>query len=653
MGSAALAFLCAFGLAVGMVAAVRKVSLRLGLVKQPRQDRWHRQPTPTLGGVGIFLGALGGVLLVSLGAESGRDLFGLKLPSVPLPPMGIVVGAILIFLIGLWDDLRPLLPQVKLGGQILTAVIVVALGSSTQFFTPRLANPWLAQILNTLLTVFWLVGICNAINLLDNMDGLAGGIATITAGILSFFFWRSQDFPLLLTAMAIAGAAAGFLVFNFPPARIFMGDSGSLFLGFTLALLAIVRKPQASNVFAVLAVPSLLFLLPILDTSLVTITRLLRGQSPAQGGRDHTSHRLIAFGLSERQTVLILYGVAALSGVLAASLEAIAYWFSLALVPLVILGLALLTAYLGGIKVVAGEGSPSTVADAGQPQTKTWRAIAPLMIELTFRRRLLEVGLDFFLFGLVYYLAVLTRYGLVMTEARLELFLHSWPIAVGGAYLSALLTGVYRGVWRYIGLAEMVQYLKASILTGLLLVIAVQALTWLGWVDWTPAMSPVVYVLYTVFLFLGFLATRLSFRFLDFLVGKSHLQGKGEGDLLQVQRVAIYGAGDAGELALRWIWARQSYAAQNPMVHSENDQAVYNWQVVGFLDEDVLRHGRQIHGVTVWGGLQALEEAVRKKRIQGVLLAGIPGGLEEQVKAICLAHQVWVQKFVIGIEPLH
>ena len=123
-------------------------------------------------------------------------------------------------------------------------------------------------------------------------------------------------------SLALAGSLLGFLVYNFPPAKIFMGDSGSLFIGFTLASLAIAnQKQQASDVLAVLGVPTLLFLLPILDTALVTFTRLMRGQSPVQGGRDHTSHRLIAFGLNERQTLFVLYGVALASAVLAAALE--------------------------------------------------------------------------------------------------------------------------------------------------------------------------------------------------------------------------------------------------------------------------------------------------------------------------------------------
>ncbi|NJN44816.1 MAG: undecaprenyl/decaprenyl-phosphate alpha-N-acetylglucosaminyl 1-phosphate transferase [Anaerolineae bacterium] len=257
--------------------------------------------------------------------------------------MGIVGWVCLYFGVGLYDDFKPLTPTAKVGFQIIAAGIVVFSGYRTGFFD--------IELLNILITMIWLVGITNAINLLDNMDGLAGGISFITAVFLCFFFWRipGQE-AFLLLALALAGGILGFLVFNFPPASIFMGDSGSLFLGFTLAALAIARKPQASNVFAVMSVPTLIFLLPILDTTFVAFTRLLRGQSPTQGGRDHTSHRLVAFGLSERQAVLILYALAFGSGAVGAVIESIDYTLGLVLIPVVVLSAALLAAYLGTSK---------------------------------------------------------------------------------------------------------------------------------------------------------------------------------------------------------------------------------------------------------------------------------------------------------------
>jgi UDP-GlcNAc:undecaprenyl-phosphate GlcNAc-1-phosphate transferase len=318
------------------------MGVHFGLVVQPRQDRWHRKPTPILGGVAILAAFLVGLIAnLALNHAWGQMSWGL------------LAGSALMFGLGIYDDLHPMSPAAKLVGQILAATLAISLGYTSTFFSPRIANEILAHLPNILFTFFWLVGITNAINLLDNMDGLAGGISLVTAGILAYFFWRAGSQGLLWVCLALAGATLGFLFYNFPPATIFMGDSGSLFLGFTLAVLAIAHQQQASNVLAVLGVPTLLFLLPILDTTLVTFTRLLRGQSPAQGGRDHTSHRLIAFGLSERQALMVLYAVALISGILAAALESLNYWLSLALAPFLIVSLALITAYLGRVKVMA------------------------------------------------------------------------------------------------------------------------------------------------------------------------------------------------------------------------------------------------------------------------------------------------------------
>ena len=183
------------------------------------------------------------------------------------------------------------------------------------------------------------------------MDGLAGGIALISALILGFFFWKAGNQSLIYITIALAGSVLGFLIYNLPPASIFMGNSGSSFLGLTLAVLAIAREPQASNLFAVLGVPTLIFLLPIIDVTLVTISRSVEGKSILQGGVDHTSHRLIAFGFSERKTLIILFGAALIAGISAGLLEYANYWISLVLVPLMVIGFTILAIYLGGIKV--------------------------------------------------------------------------------------------------------------------------------------------------------------------------------------------------------------------------------------------------------------------------------------------------------------
>jgi UDP-GlcNAc:undecaprenyl-phosphate GlcNAc-1-phosphate transferase len=621
-------FFFAFLLNLLFIPLVRRMSFRLGRLAQPRPDRWHRQPTPTLGGVGIF--AAFGVCLLGAGWIGGwffaSSSGAFDLAQWIWSSWGFLIGSVLLFLLGLYDEFRPVSPAAKLVGQIIAATLVILLGYTSTFFSPKIANNLVAQIPNILLTYLWLVGITNAINLLDNIDGLAGGIAFITSGVLSYFFWRSGNLSLLWVSLALAGSLLGFLVYNFPPAKIFMGDSGSLFIGFTLATLAIAnQKQQASDVFAILGVPTLLFLLPILDTALVTFTRLLRGQSPVQGGRDHTSHRLIAFGLSERQTLFVLYAIALVSAVLAAALESLNYWLSLALVPLLVLSLALLAAYLGGLKVVS----------APQP-SRSGQTIARWMIELTYRRRLLEVILDFGLISLAYYLAFLARYsgvnnqGLVMNEARLELYLQSLPLALASGYLAFFIFGVYRGVWRYIDLGDLLRYVQSALGAAAVLAASLFVLGSTDLTPWATKISALLLALFAVFLFLGLAASRSSFRLLDRL-SKKRARPAG-------QPVLILGAGDAGEMAARWI-------QMNPEL---------NYRPIGFLDDDPYIAGRQIHGVDVLGGLGQLEAILQGSAVAGVILAGVDLTPAEQqaIYQTCQAHGCWMRALKLGFDSV-
>ncbi|MFZ6027450.1 MAG: hypothetical protein ACOYYS_07015 [Chloroflexota bacterium] len=590
-----LPFLTAFVASVLLVPLVRWLGFKTGRVSLPRQDRWHRQPTPTLGGVGMFLAfclALFGMYLVYRQAPAHWHL---------------LAGALVMFALGVYDDFKRISPPAKLVGQLLAATIFVSGGETIHFF------PW--PIANILLTYFWLVGISNAINLLDNMDGLAGGVSLIAALMLSYFNWRMNDVGLGWFSFALAGSILGFLVFNFPPARIFMGDGGSMFLGFSLAALAVARQSQASSVLAIMGVPVMLFLLPILDTTLVTVTRLLRGQSPSQGGTDHTSHRLVAFGLSERQAVVVLYGVAVIAGLSAVALEARDYTDSLVLTPLVLIVFSLFAAYLARLKVV-----PAAPANQNA-------GLAQRMVSLAYRRRLFELMLDLPLIGVSYYLAYWTSYGLDMTVSSMRLFLDSWPVVLACGYGAFYGFGIYRGVWRYAGAGDLLRYAAAGAVASLCSVLALRLLAGSFYV------SPEVFFLFAVFLFLGLTASRLSFQILD------RIYHRRQPPPPDVQQVLFYGVGDDGELALRWL-------LQNPSL---------GYQPVGCLDDDPHHWGARLHGVSILGSPDALADILNTHKVPGVvvLASADDTGLAEKILPVCRQRGVWVRALKMDFELLN
>src|SRR6185295_7666249 len=292
-------------LALGLTPVVQIVARRYGMVAKPKTDRWHKKPTAMYGGVAIWVAVIVSYLVFI------RPAMGLG-RHFPGSFLDVVIGSsTFLFLVGLADDLFHTKPYQKLIGQVMGSAFVVYYG---------LALPWTSYSeLNMALTIFWLIGITNAVNLLDNMDGLAAGIAIIASGFLALSFLTSGLVMEALLLVTFAAALLGFLVYNSSPASIFMGDCGSMFIGFFLASAALVNVSggRSRSLVPVLAVPILVLFIPIFDTTLVTILRKLSGQAASQGGRDHTSHRLVALGTSERHAVWMLYGLAALSGILA------------------------------------------------------------------------------------------------------------------------------------------------------------------------------------------------------------------------------------------------------------------------------------------------------------------------------------------------
>ncbi|MEH2203359.1 MAG: MraY family glycosyltransferase [Nostoc sp.] len=304
-------FLLAWLVTWRLIPTVRKFALRVGWADQPNARRLNREPLPNAGGLAIYAGVIAALVLASL-------LRPIELQNVLAQVLTILLGGSILVLVGFIDDQFGLPPSVRLWAQIVTALLLVANGISVKvlFGTP------IDSLLSMLLTVLWVVGITNAINLMDGMDGLAGGISFITAmsllGVAAQFNNRAAA---ILVLAALGGAALGFLRHNFHPSRIIMGDAGAYFFGYVLAATSILGKLQQNTVYAL--IPTVLFLLlPVLDTTQVFVRRLLAGNNPlSTPGKDHLHHRLLAWGLSQRNAAFTLWSITLVFNLLAMRIQ--------------------------------------------------------------------------------------------------------------------------------------------------------------------------------------------------------------------------------------------------------------------------------------------------------------------------------------------
>jgi len=584
----------AFALVLALTPVVRAFARRWGVVARPKTDRWHSKPTAMLGGVAIWLGVTLSYLLF-----------------VPHTPRAwVVIGAsTLLFIVGLIDDLVRAKPYQKLIGQVMGAAFVVYYGVTLQW--TQFAS------LDMLITIFWLIGITNAVNLLDNMDGLAAGIAAIASFFLTLALIAAGHPTEALLVGSFTAALVGFLVYNSHPASIFMGDCGSMFVGFFLASAALIHGSagRSRSFLPVLAVPILILLIPIFDTTFVTILRKLSGRAASQGGRDHTSHRLVALGMSEQRAVWMLYGFAALSGLLALSVRQMRLDVSLAAILGITLLLTLLGVYLAGVKVYEEEAE--AVAAPNKP-------LFAFLVDLSYKRRVFEVLLDVVLIALAYWSAYAIEFNEASESSAWRLFLRTLPVVVFVKLGAFLVVGVYRGIWRYTSLDDLMVFLKAVALGSIVCVLIVLfKFRFVGF-------SRTVFVIDAFVMFMLLAASRMAFRlFRQFLPVPNDGTGR---------RVLIYGAGDGGELLLREILNNREL----------------RYVPVGFMDDDPMKKGKVIHGLRVFGGNGALRSICGSQKVDEVVISS-PQLSEERVKQIrqdCETDNIVLRRMRIEMELL-
>jgi len=581
-------------LALALTPLIRALSRRLGFVARPTTDRWHKKPTAMMGGVAIWIAVV--VTYLSLVPHSRQGW--------------VVVGASsFLFLVGITDDILHIKPYQKLIGQVMGAAIAVNYG---------LALPWTRSLsVNMVITIFWLIGITNATNLLDNMDGLATGIAAIASGFLTLSFMANNQPTEALMMAVFAAALLGFLVYNSHPASIFMGDCGSMFIGFFLASAALVNVPggRSRSIVPVLAVPILVLFIPIFDTTFVTILRKLAGRAASRGGRDHTSHRLVALGMSERRAVLMLYGLAALSGFLAISVRQMKPDVSLALIAGFTVLLTLLGVYLAGVKGYDQE----ELATAGRD-----KPLFTFLVDFSYKRRIFEVLLDVILIMLAYWSAYAIKFEPFSASPAWKLFLRTLPVLVVVRLLAFLFFGIYRGIWRYTSIDDLMAFAKAVAAGSVIsMIIILFKFRFQGF-------SRAIFAIDALVMLMLLAGSRIAFRFF-----RQVLPTANEGD---GRRVLIYGAGDAGELLLRELL--------------NNRELLY--APVGFMDDDPKKVGKVIHGLRVFGGNGLFPKIVTRHNVEQVLIS-TPRITEARIAELlqeCEARNIDLKRMSIKIEAI-
>ena len=583
-----------FVLAIVSTYIVRGAARRYGFVAKPKADRWHKKPTAMMGGAAIFLTT---VLIYFLFVPYTRE------------SLVILGGSSLLFLVGLLDDIFNIKPYQKLVGQLIGATFLVGF---------KLTLPWTGyEILDIWLTVLWLIGITNAINLLDNMDGLAAGISAIAAVSLAVAFVVDGQTNELLFVIAFIGALVGFLVFNFNPASIFMGDCGSMFVGFLLAGSVLMNQVggRSRGVMTILAIPALILFVPIFDTTFVTILRKLWGRKASEGGRDHTSHRLVALGLSERNAVLMLYGFAILAGTISLFLRELDTTQSLALIAVFTIVLTIVGVYLAKVKVYKEQEEELALQN---------NAAFGFLLNISHKRRIFEVILDAILITLSYYAAYVLLFGSFENTQNWQLFIQTVPLLIVLKLFAFLFAGVYRGIWRYTGIRDFVTFFKGVAIGSILSILAV--LLFYRFQNFSRA----VFILDGLILFSAVSASRMAFRLFRHLLPN---QNAGDG-----RNVLIYGAGDGGEMVLREL--------------KNNPEWEYN--PIGFVDDDPTKKDKVIHGLKVYGGNGALESICHHNDVQEILLSfrNISPERLKEVRIICDEANVALKRALIKIEPV-
>lgn len=608
----------AAGLSIVLTQGVRWVAPRLGAVDQPDDRKMHQIPVPRLGGLAV-VGAMAATLLMATCA----DLMPQQVPVAGSTSWGaLLVGGAVIFFCGLWDDLSPISAKTKFLAQLAAAGIAVWFGVQLDRIAFAGDHVFGLGILSIPITLLWIVGITNAFNLIDGLDGLSAGLGSIAAATCAAIFFYSGAVDDATVLMVLLGALLGFLPFNFNPAKIFLGDSGSLVLGYVLAVMVVTGSQKYATATAVV-IPLLSLGVPIIDT-LLSMVRRMFSHRPCEASqlkswtsgflalkqvfiadRDHIHHRLMARGLSHRGAVLTLYAAAASLSVLALVSAVAQYRNAVLLLITVAVATAIGIAKLGYL-----DGAVSRIGSAFEQVDRP-----------KFDRSFFFGFADLLLIALAYwgaYVLFTAREAMSVLQWHLNMF----PIVALVQLSIFWVSGLYRGLWRAIGVGDLMRVAIAVSAGGALSYSFVI-------INQPPDGTGSLFVVHT--LLLGWLmgGLRSAYRLVDY----SQFHG-----VLAARPVLIYGAGLGGRLLLREL--RQN--------------AARGFHAIGFIDDDRRLQGRLISGLPVLGTGRDLNALLLGRHIHTLLVSShaITGPLLQQALEDCQAQGVRVFRSEYLFEPL-
>jgi len=614
-------FLLAFIFSLLFTPLVRSVARKVGVFDLPSERKVHDKPIPRLGGLSIFV-TFNLILLVT----SYIDLFFFPYRFLGKIDFGwLIVASTIVLGLGTVDDFRRIPPSIKFLFQITAGLIVALTCCKIEVISSPFGSIHLG-IWSIPITVLWVVAITNAINLLDGLDGLAAGTSFIVCLAIFGISLLNQNIGIAICSIILAGSILGFLRYNFHPASIFLGDSGSYFLGFILSVLPLLGGLKGPTTIAIL-IPILALGLPIMDTALSMFRRLLKslhimdvdkdknvikflflnGRSMFKADKDHIHHRLLQMGFTQRKAVIFLYIVSVILG-----------------------GLAFISVYFQNINyalflTTIGIASYIGVNKLGYTEIQILRngALLPLFDVPGFNIKILRMFVDMAFIVFSYYLAFLLRFEGGFDPSIKEYYLATipliLPIKLGIFYFSSL----YKGAWRYTSISDIIKILKAASLGC----IASALLLW--FIPGYGILSRAVLVIDFNLLFFFMIGERSSFRILEHLYLSKNHRGK---------KVLIYGVGKGSVHAL----------------HEFIDNPRLDLSPVGFIDDDQRNHGKQVNGYPVLGSLDSLESILENNSIAEIIVTGdnISEDELERLSQICNSYHISLRRFRTRLEEI-